>query len=247
MLVLSTIAVHIFVGIPVSFAMLVKNTTLALFGAQARPREPIAVAVIGASSGLGRALAMQYATPGRKMLLIARDEQRLFEVAEACRAKGAEANWRSIDITDPDSSLEKELADFHEAYGLDLLIDIAGIVYQSEPDAGEYWTQSYKKIFSTNVLGMVRAGVCAADLMRKAGRGGQIAWMGSIDAWQAYPSRGFGLGSATLFSLDTHNPQTSSTQPRVPQPHPWAKTSVTYSAATTSLFPPFTLAPSNPR
>ena len=49
------------------------------------------IVITGASSGLGRALAIEYAAPGVALALIGRDPTRLEEVADAARAKGAEA------------------------------------------------------------------------------------------------------------------------------------------------------------
>jgi len=48
------------------------------------------IILTGASSGIGAALAQEYAAPGASLLLIARNAERLAEVANAARAKGAE-------------------------------------------------------------------------------------------------------------------------------------------------------------
>ena len=55
--------------------------------------------VTGASSGIGRALCVALARQGPRLVLAARDEARLEEVAEACRARGAEALVVPTDVT----------------------------------------------------------------------------------------------------------------------------------------------------
>src|SRR5687768_1246071 len=47
------------------------------------------VVITGASSGIGRALALELAGQGARLALAARDAARLDEVAAACRARGA--------------------------------------------------------------------------------------------------------------------------------------------------------------
>ena len=57
-----------------------------------------AIVVTGASRGLGRALAIEYAAPGVALALIGRDAARLDSVAEAARAKGARVRIGRIDV-----------------------------------------------------------------------------------------------------------------------------------------------------
>ena len=47
------------------------------------------IVITGASSGIGEALALDYAAPGVALALTGRDAGRLDAVAAACRAKGA--------------------------------------------------------------------------------------------------------------------------------------------------------------
>ena len=50
---------------------------------------PRNILITGASSGLGEALALHYAAPDVFLALSGRNEERLLNVAAACRAKGA--------------------------------------------------------------------------------------------------------------------------------------------------------------
>ena len=58
------------------------------------------IVITGASSGIGEALALDYAQTGVRLALGGRDEQRLQAVASACRARGAEVEARTIDVAD---------------------------------------------------------------------------------------------------------------------------------------------------
>ncbi len=84
------------------------------------------IVITGASSGIGQALALDYAAPGIALALNGRDEARLQTVAEACRAKGAIVDARSIDVTDREG-LASWLIAFDDAHPVDLLIANAGI------------------------------------------------------------------------------------------------------------------------
>ncbi|HLN24375.1 MAG TPA: SDR family NAD(P)-dependent oxidoreductase, partial [Patescibacteria group bacterium] len=58
------------------------------------------ILITGASSGLGEALALAYAAPGVTLFLSGRDAARTDAVAAACRAKGAAAEGRVVDVAD---------------------------------------------------------------------------------------------------------------------------------------------------
>ena len=59
-----------------------------------------AVLISGASSGIGRALALACASEGVTLHLGGRDAARLADVADACRAKGAQAHPLVADVRD---------------------------------------------------------------------------------------------------------------------------------------------------
>ena len=56
--------------------------------------------IVGASSGIGAALALELALDGYDVGLIARRTDRLAEVAERVRARGGVAAYRAADVND---------------------------------------------------------------------------------------------------------------------------------------------------
>lgn len=59
--------------------------------------------VTGASRGIGRAIALDLARAGADIVLVARSEDRLREVADRVRELGREAHVVPCDVTDPDA------------------------------------------------------------------------------------------------------------------------------------------------
>jgi len=85
------------------------------------------VIVTGASSGIGRALALQLAGQGAKVVLAARRAELLEQVAEACRQVGGEALAVPTDVADQahcKALVEKTVAAFER---LDMLVNNAGL------------------------------------------------------------------------------------------------------------------------
>ena len=61
---------------------------------------PRSILITGASSGIGRALAREYAAAGVRLTLVGRDAARLEAVAAECRAKGAGVEIGQVDVRD---------------------------------------------------------------------------------------------------------------------------------------------------
>jgi NAD(P)-dependent dehydrogenase (short-subunit alcohol dehydrogenase family) len=95
------------------------------------PRPPVfrgaAVLLTGASSGIGRAMALELAGDGARLALVARDRARLDEVAAECRALGAEAIAIPADVG-VEAECRAAVEATVRAFGrLDMLVNDAGI------------------------------------------------------------------------------------------------------------------------
>ena len=83
--------------------------------------------VTGASSGIGRALAIELARRGVDLVLLARREDRLAEVAQEISALGRRALLVAGDVTDPTVRQRALDAARQELGGLDILVNNAGV------------------------------------------------------------------------------------------------------------------------
>ena len=148
-------------------------------------RDPRHVLVTGASSGIGRALALAYAAPGMRLALIGRDAARLEASADAAREKGAEVETGTIDVRDRGA-----MADWIAAAGaktpLDLAIANAGITTGLGPDELTEDPEAVRAIIATNLLGVLNTIEPLIAPMAARGRG-QLAIVGSIAGLHGLP------------------------------------------------------------
>jgi short-subunit dehydrogenase len=110
------------------------------------------IVITGASSGIGEALALDYATPGAALALSGRDAERLHAVAEACRAKGAIVDEGQVDVADG-AAMAAWLTRFDDAHPVDLLIANAGVSIDKDNSSLDEFSR-VRKTFAINVDGV---------------------------------------------------------------------------------------------
>lgn len=137
------------------------------------------ILLTGASSGLGRALALQMSQPGRTLSLIARDPDRLDAVAQACRDRGASVATARLDVTHAARMADWLVARDGEL-PVDLVIANAGLGGERalSPRAGESGAQA-RALFAVNTLGLVNTLTPLLPRMQKRARG-HLVIVGSI-------------------------------------------------------------------
>lgn len=146
---------------------------------------PAHILITGASSGIGKALALRYAAPEVRLTLHGRSESRLREVGEACRRKGADVHYILADVTDR-RGMADAIGNADAARPLDLVIANAGIsggtggVMNGEP------ADQVRAIFDVNVTGVFNTIDPVLPLMIARGRG-QIALMASLAGYRGWP------------------------------------------------------------
>ena len=142
------------------------------------------IVLTGASSGIGEALALDYAAPGVALALTGRDAERLEAVAGACRAKGAIVVADTVDVTDRDRMLPW-LTAFDQAHPVDLVIANAGISIDKDNSSLDDFS-IIRKTLDVNVNGMLNTvePLLAPMIARKHG---QIAVVSSLAGFIGLP------------------------------------------------------------
>ncbi|KAI8999959.1 hypothetical protein BC832DRAFT_594188 [Gaertneriomyces semiglobifer] len=100
-----------------------------------RKENSLCVVITGASSGIGAAVAKEYAK-GNHIYLLARDEGRLKEVASEVKTLGGIPHIRHIDFLGKDARAQMEalVAEIDDAHhGIDILAPCAGMLAMNEP------------------------------------------------------------------------------------------------------------------
>lgn len=142
------------------------------------------VVVTGASSGIGRAVALEYSRPNSTLGLIGRSAARLEEVATECRRSGADVTNGVVDVRDR-PGLARWLTAFDDVHPIDLLVANAGVLVRMAPGDIEPADDAYA-LMETNVLGVFNTVQPLIPRMMARKRG-QIAIVASIAAFTPLP------------------------------------------------------------
>lgn len=153
--------------------------------------QPKNIVITGATSGIGAALAIEYADAGVFLALTGRNPERLAAVAAECRQAGAEVSARPLDVLDR-SGLEDWIAEIDDAHPIDLIVANAG-VSAGTSKAGDELAKA-RDIFAVNLDGVLNTVLPAIPKMR-ARRRGQIAIMSSVAGFRGIPGTAAYCGS----------------------------------------------------
>jgi short-subunit dehydrogenase len=124
--------------------------------------------VTGASSGIGREVARQLARQGAKVVLTARRQDRLEELARQIAAEGGRAECVAGDITDPAvraRTIETAQASFG---GLDILVNNAGIGATGLFDGAD--PERVRRLMEVNFFALVEMTRLALPLLKRGSR-----------------------------------------------------------------------------
>ncbi len=145
------------------------------------------ILITGASSGLGRATAVESAAPGVTLHLSGRDAARLEAAAQTCRARGAVVHACVLDVRDT-AAMAAWIAG---AGRLDLVVANAGISAGTGGGRPESAAQT-RAVFAANLDGMLNTVLPALAIMQAQAPGpdglrGRIAVVASIAAFVPAP------------------------------------------------------------
>ncbi len=112
--------------------------------------------VVGASSGIGKAIAIKLAANGAKVVVASRRKKEGEKVVAEITQLGGEACFISADVTSSES-IKNLLAQTATSYGgLDIAVNNAGIEGTTVVPTADYDEDTFDAVISTNVTGVWR-------------------------------------------------------------------------------------------
>ena len=125
--------------------------------------------ITGASSGIGEALAIEFAKQGAHLILSARRREALENVRESCALGGGDVLVLPLDVTD-ESAMPECVSQAGAFKGrLDVLINNAGISQRSSCQTTEMDT--YRALFEVDVFGQIALTKLVLPIMVDQGSG----------------------------------------------------------------------------
>jgi len=152
---------------------------------QNRLKNPACILITGASSGIGAALARDYAAPDITLLLTGRNTDRLDETAAACRDKGAQVKTAIMPVQER-AAMADLLERWDKTHPIDLAIANAGISAGMGGTKREDIDRVYD-IFDINVTGVLNTLHPLIPRMAER-KSGQLAVVSSLAGFRGLPS-----------------------------------------------------------
>ena len=155
--------------------------------------------ITGASSGIGRATALELAARGYNLVLAARRGKELAAVAKECRQADVSVLAVPTDVSDEVAVNQLAAQATEEFKVIDVWINGAGVlVYGKFLDIP---TADFRQVLDTNVMGCVYGSKAALEIYRRQGYGTLIN-ISSINAIAAVPySSAYVASKAAVHSL----------------------------------------------
>lgn len=141
------------------------------------------VVITGASSGIGKATALDLASKQYRLVLAARGEAALQAVAIDCESKGAEVMAVVADVTNRED-VERLASQALERFGhFDVWINNASVIYYGTFD--DIPQEEFRKVVEVNLFGYVYGCQAALTYFKSQGRG---AIINVASAYGAFPA-----------------------------------------------------------
>ncbi len=140
--------------------------------------------VTGASSGIGRAAAVKFASEGARVALVARRADVLAEIAREVESKGGEGQIIAADVTH-EAEIDRVVSETIAAFGgIDMLVNAAGIIGNGTIENTRLADWDY--MFNVNVRAPFYLIQCALPYLIE--RKGSVINVSSVTGIRAFPN-----------------------------------------------------------
>jgi short-subunit dehydrogenase len=141
-----------------------------------KPVEDQVIVITGASSGIGLATARMAASRGAKLVLVARNEEALRDIAQDCERRGGQAVPVAADVARRED-VERVARVARDRFGgFDTWVNDAAVALYGTVE--EIPVEDQRRQFEVNYWGLVYGSLAAAKHLRR--RGGAIINIGSV-------------------------------------------------------------------
>lgn len=164
--------------------------------------------VTGASKGIGRAIAEEFAANGKYVALISRNSEQLEQVVKELNERGRLCSAYQCDVSDSNQVIDTFDRISRELGGIDILVNNAGInSRRTIPKNNEDWLVNFRanlegwnKELATNLSGVYVCSYIGSSHMLKKGQG-IIINVSSIKGKEPTTSPGYGSSKAGVIKL----------------------------------------------
>ena len=151
---------------------------------QLKPVEEQAVALVGASSGIGRETALRFAAKGGRVVVSARSREGLASLVEEIRERGGEAKAVVADATVFDQVRAVAEAAVEEYGRLDTWVHLAAVGLYATFE--QTTPEEFERVIQINLMGQVYGAMAALPHIKREG-GGALIHISSVEAKRSAP------------------------------------------------------------
>ena len=168
------------------------------------------IAITGGGRGLGRAMALEFASRGGNLALIDLSAADLEESRRLCAEQGVSARVYTCNVTSEEQVTATMNAIASDFGSLDVLINNAGIVkdgllikVKDGKVVGKLSLEQWNAVIGVNLTGVFLCGREAAERMVELGRGGVIINISSISKDGNFGQTNYSAAKAGVASMAT--------------------------------------------
>lgn len=155
------------------------------------------VLITGATRGLGRGLAKQFAARGYQLALTGRNTEDLAALQSELQAQSPKVCTRQLDVANYDAIADVLRECAEELQGIDIVIVNAGIAIAARAGEGKF--EQMRATIDVNLNGAIATSEAALTLFREQGRG-QLVGITSVAALRGMRGQGAYSASKAGFS-----------------------------------------------